>query len=557
MYEPEQNQPTMTTRRRSKRDRNPTRHPPVKQQQQPQPPHKRKPRKIKKDEKTIHDHIITILPSLIGLAVGSLALMAKLGFRGRATVAGIDLGTTNSVICVQTPSKGVGRIDCIPDPLTASPIIPSVVSFTPGGGGQSRSRIPSHVVGAAAKDRMESHPHSTVYHAKRIIGREYRHPAVDDLRTEVPVPIVSNNTSPLFQVQIPLPEDDGHGSRPSAGAFSSAILPSADASTTTSTRTHLLSPQSVGSLVLTHLLSLTSQYLRHSSVTTAVIAIPAEFSMEQRVATLEAYSLAGIKVQRVLEEPTAAALAYGLDEKEGVEYVLVYDFGGGTLDVSLLRMGLDGFVDVMGSAGDNALGGADFDAVVSRFLMEREESVVEPVSVVMDVYEGKQEDDLVSVCAGAGVMEASLCTSSAFHAMAERMKIRLSDVDNDMVSETCLTVSEEFMAAISKAATSSQTSLPPIEQVCHHFIPKSISLTRNEFNTLSQPLFDRAVLPIRNVLEEQDMSKEDIDEVVMVGGTTRMPHIRELVKQELGIEKLNVEIDPDLTVAYGAASVID
>jgi molecular chaperone DnaK (HSP70) len=292
-------------------------------------------------------------------------------------------------------------------------------------------------------------------------------------------------------------------------------------------------------------------------VKTAVIAIPAEFSMEQRRATLEAYALAGIKVQRVLEEPTAAALAYGLDEKEGVEYVLVYDFGGGTLDVSLLRMGQDGFVDVMGSAGDNALGGADFDALVSHFLMDRFHEAVDPVRLIMNVYDGKQEDDLVNVCASTVGMEASLCTSSAFHTMAERMKIRLSDVDNDLVSETCLTISDEFTAAISNAGTSSQTTLPPIEQVCQHFVPKTISLTRNEFNTVSQPLFDRAVLPIRNVLEEQDMSKEDIDEVVMVGGTTRMPHIRELVKQELGIEKLNVEIDPDLTVAYGAASVID
>lgn len=461
--------------------------------------------------------------------------MAKMGFRGRATVAGIDLGTTNSVICVQAPSKSVGEITCIPDPVTSSPIIPSVVSFV------SSSTPP--LVGYDAKSRIDSHPLSTIYHAKRIIGRQFTDQAVSDLQNEVPFSIISNSTShePLLSLTIP-----------SSPLSSTSLLPSADAASLPTTSRHY-PPESISAMVLSYLIKLTSQHLRHNSVTTAVIAIPAEFTPSQRHATLRAYKEAGIKVLRILEEPTAAALAYGLDEKEGVEHVLVYDFGGGTLDVSVLRMARDGYVDVMGSRGDGDLGGVDFDVAVSHLLME--DVGEEKRKGVEDMLErmGVGEDDVWAVCAGEE-RKGSLCTSGAFHSMAERMKIALSglvdDNETDSVArDQCWLVDDGYFD--DAAATLS------LERLCDHLTVREFQLSKDDFNRVSKPLFERSVLPIRQVLKDLGMSKEDIDEVVMVGGTTRMPQIRELVKKELNVKQLNVEIDPDLTVAYGAASVID
>lgn len=450
-----------------------------------------------KNEQNTHTAILSILPSLGGVFVAVLALMAKMGFRGRATIAGIDLGTTNSVICVQMPSKGVGEISCIPDPLTNSAIIPSVVSFS--------SRKP--IAGYAAKQLIDTHPRSTIYNAKRIIGRPYNDPAVEVLRKEAQFQIVENKTEnaisgALFQIDEPL-------------------LP-------------VFSPEKIGSLVLSHLISITSKYLGHSSVKSAVIAIPAEFSPAQRHATILAYKLAGIKVLRILEEPTAAALAYGLDEKPGVEHVLVYDFGGGTLDVSILRLGKDSYVEVMGSAGDSNLGGADFDVAISRHLVattdtNSADTMLNTLSI--------QEDQLPCE-------NMPLCRVASFHTMAENMKINLS-TGLDTVNSTCYTVHKAFFQK------------PTIQNICQHLKPITIILTRKKFDELVKKLYKKSVLPIRQVLKDLDMLKEDIDEVVMVGGTTRMPQIRELVKEELGKDYLNVDIDPDLTVAYGAASVID
>jgi len=130
----------------------------------------------------------------------------------------------------------------------------------------------------------------------------------------------------------------------------------------------VISPEFVGSKVLEHLLDMAKKHLGHSQVKTAVIAVPAKFNSQQRAATADAFKMAGLKVGRVLEEPTAAALAYGLHRKPGVDHILVYDFGGGTLDVSILHVS-KGYVGVMGSAGDDRLGGADFDELIAKYLM--------------------------------------------------------------------------------------------------------------------------------------------------------------------------------------------
>jgi hypothetical protein len=245
-----------------------------------------------------------LIPSFIGLGVLVFAVMAQRGFRGRASVAGIDLGTTNSVICIQAPSKSVGAIDCVPDPDTGSPIIPSVVAFLEpherkvGPSSKTPSKLTPHpsyvMVGHRAKQRIDSHPHHTLYNAKRVLGRPSSDEAVKMLQNEVEFKITTTNESDEVVFQV---DDD-------------VVIP----------------PHQVGSYVVNHLMQLAKDFLGHDNVHSAVLAVPAKFDPLQRQRTMEAFKNAGITVARVLEEPTAAALAYGLHKKEGVEKILVYDF---------------------------------------------------------------------------------------------------------------------------------------------------------------------------------------------------------------------------------------
>jgi len=507
--------------------------------------------------------IEALLPSLGIVAVLACGIVAKMGWRGRATVAGIDLGTTNSVICVQQQSKGVGEINCIRDPLTDSPIIPSVISFldphhtkdiraaklTKDDLGYNLSPNPSYVlVGAAAKDRIDTHPHHTLYHAKRVLGRTFDHEAVQDLAQEVEFEVATNNkvdntngeNGVVFNVPYSSSETVIDGER-----IDTLSIP----------------PYQVGSYIVNHLMQITKQYLGHDNVRSAVIAIPAKFNGIQRQATVEAFKNVGIKVARILEEPVAAALAYGLQKKEKVDFIMVYDFGGGTLDVSLLQVFEGGYVEVIGVDGDDRLGGADFDAAIAHTLLESNEGIGSKiVNKVTDIFGRLQEvidiqqsdvgDDieelLVSGC--PRLQETPLCSLSSFHTMGEKMKIELSSYNNGngIVRRKCLGISQD-----------SDEKPRRISQFCALLEPIEFVLTSEQYDSACESLYERSILPIRRILKDLEMKKEEIDEVVMVGGTTRMPQIRDLVKNELNVDYLNTSIDPDLTVAYGAASVID
>jgi len=471
-----------------------------------------------------------MIPSFIGVAILGFAVMAQLGFRGRATVAGIDLGTTNSVVCVQAPAKGVGEIECIKDPSTGSPIIPSVVSFleawerSVGPSSKVPSLLdphPSHVVvGQAAKRRIDSHPHHTLYNAKRILGRPASDHAVGEMQKEVEFEIDEQDGAPVFRV---------------------------------TDSPHAITPKQVGSYVVNHLMQITKKVLGHDNVKSAVICVPAKFNTEQRMATYQAFRDAGVNVARVVEEPTAAALAYGLHRKEGVDYILVYDFGGGTLDVSLLHVS-EGFVDVMGSDGDDRLGGADFDAAVAHFLLEHRggNHIVNHVAAAFlqltkDMPTDVDLEDKLSASCPA-LETVPLCTSSSFHTLGEQLKIGLSAYPehDGSVEAACLRLPTDV----------SPESLS-LETFCSSLVPTTLILTSKEYDETVQELYDRSVLPIQRVLHDLDLSSDDIDEVVMVGGTTRMPQIRSIVRQALPTAAMNTRIDPDITVAYGAASVID
>ena len=475
---------SITPRRRGKRDKAPRR-----------PVH----RKPKSSELASGPEVL--LPSFIGLAILVCAVMAKMGFRGRASVAGIDLGTTNSVICVQQLEKGLGKIECIPDE-TNNVIVPSVVSFW------GKDQI---VVGRAAKERIESHPLSTIYQAKRVLGRPFHDPSVTHFQHEVE-----------FAVH---PSDSAEGE---------------NASVVFQVGTKQITPVQIGSMVVKHLLQMTHRYLGHENVKSAVICVPAQFNALQRQATVQAFRDAGVSVQRILEEPAAAALAYGLQHKDGVDFILVYDFGGGTLDVSLLQVSGDGFVDVMGSDGDDRLGGADFDSAIAHYWLEQHPSVVDRVHRHLPQI---QDTDLPCL-----KEQHPLCTASSFHTIGEQLKIQLSSIVSHnataVVQAQCLGLEQDVQAH-------------DIASLCSSLRPVTLELTPAMFAQIVQPLLNRSVAPIHRLLQDFQLTSADIDEVVMVGGTTRMPQIRQLVQEALIHSKVNTHIDPDITVAYGAASVND
>ena len=524
--------------------------------------------KKKKQSKSLQRHgqdaqsggMDAIIPSFIGLTVLVVCVMAHRGFRGRASVAGIDLGTTHSVVCVQAPSKSVGEIECIPDPLTGSPIIPSVVSFLLPEEEQyqrqqkksfknamtesSLSPHPSQVViGRAAKRRIDTHPHHTLYNAKRVMGRGASDPAVQDLRQEVE-----------FSINCEAGDEGGAGSEENSSMVSFQV------------DDMLISPPQVGSYIVYYLMEWTKQYLQHDNVHSAVIAVPAKFDSEQRMATMMAFKRAGVKVTRVLEEPTAAALAYGLDKKDGVELILVYDFGGGTLDISILHVADGGFVDVLGSDGDDRLGGADFDAAVAHLLLEKHEDVI---ALWGDV--GVDPEELSVSCPNEITITRPLCTVSSFHTIGEQLKISLSeqllekqneahsseDADttvssSDLVADaTCLSLPKGY------TTTKESTKAESLQDLCSRLVPTPLRITLAEYDQVSTSLYERALLPAWRLLKDLSLSDSDMDEIVLVGGTTRMPQIRSLVQSAFSHAPLNTHIDPDLTVAYGAASVND
>jgi len=493
--------------------------------------------------------------------------MAKMGFRGRVDVAGIDLGTTNSVICVQELTNSVGEINCIPDPTNNSPLIPSVVSFlhpeessyvhptreTVLKQEKSELLLKNVAVGDAAKRRIDSHPHSTIYHAKRFLGRSFDSVEVKELTREVEFKVRSNPNDVIIGKEEEEEEEKKSGVQFHIPMEEHASIPSSQ---------YNLSPEKVGAYIISHLLSLAAAYLGYDNIKSAVIAVPAKFTPLQRARTAQAFQMAGIRVARVLEEPTAAALAYGLNKKPNVNYIMVYDFGGGTLDVSVLHVS-DGYVEVMASEGDDTLGGADFDSAVAHYITESDENVKAQVKFVAGVmerlmvrhYEDKGEDaeevdmegQLSDVCVDK-MRNIPLCQISSMHTIAEKMKIALSDDETNVIQQECLGVN-----LVSSNIKQEWT----LERLCDALTPVTLSITRDQFHQASESLFQRSLLPVRQVLSDLDLSPTDMDEVVMVGGTTRMPKIRELVKEELQLEQLNTHIDPDITVAYGAASVID
>ena len=461
-----------------------------------------------------------LIPSLIGLVLIGFVLMGRAGFRGRATVVGMDLGTTNSVICVQAQSKGVGEIQCTPDPSTGSPIIPSVVSLLPESerpvGPSSKVESPLHphpsstIIGSKAKHCIDSHPQHTLYNAKRVLGKSFADPSVQELVNEVEFTIsTQTGDDVIFQVD----------------------------------EEHSISPHQVGSYIIYHMVQWTRQV--HPSISSAVITVPAQFTPHQRQQTALAYQQAGLKVARILEEPTAAALAYGLHLKEGVEKILVYDFGGGTLDISILHVS-DGFCDVLGVDGDSRLGGADLDAAIAHALEEGHSEILQRLKAYTLSKESTSVEDLIAECPDQITDAIPLCSRSCFHTLAEQLKIGVSSTNHTATAQ-CWGLPSSSM----------QEEDQETQSICETLESVELTLTPDDFWLQTKSLLQRSLVPVERLLQDLSIQTQEIDEVVLIGGTTRLPHIRQLVQDYFAASQINFHIDPDITVAYGAASVND
>ena len=368
-------------------------------------------------------------------------------------VVGIDLGTTNSVIAVVIG----GEPQVIPN-AEGSRLTPSVVAFTKTG---------ERLVGQMAKRQAILNPENTVYSIKRFMGRRYSE--VETERKMVPYKV----------------EEGGNG-------MAVARLPAAG---------KVFTPEEISAMILQKMKADAEAYLGEP-VAEAVITVPAYFNDAQRTATKNAGEIAGLKVLRIINEPTASCLAYGLDKKKP-ETILVFDLGGGTFDVSVLEIG-EGVFEVKATNGDTHLGGDDWDERIVNWLADqfkREQGI--------DLRQDRQ--------ALQRLREAS-----------ERAKVELSTV-----AQT--TINLPFITADANG-------------------PKHLDyvLTRAKFEEMTAALVERCIGPFKQALADAKMTEKDLDEVILVGGATRMPMIQELVRRLTGKEP-NKEVHPDEVVAVGAA----
>ena len=370
-----------------------------------------------------------------------------------ARAVGIDLGTTNSVVAAVTEG---GKAEVIPN-AEGSRTTPSVVAFTEDG---------QRLVGQVAKRQAILNPEATVYSVKRFIGRKW-----DEVTEEakmVPYKVVKG---PDDAVRIEI-------------------------------RGKQQAPEEISALVLRKLAEDAGKYLGER-VTEAVITVPAYFNDAQRQATKNAGTIAGLEVLRIINEPTAAALAYGLDKK-GQETVLVFDLGGGTFDVSLLDVG-DGLVEVRAVNGDGHLGGDDFDKRIVDWLAD----------------EFKRDQ-------GIDLRNDAQALQRLYEA-AERAKIELS------------------------SSTQTQINLPFITADASGPKHLSTTLARSKFEQLTADLVERCRKPLEAALADAKVTADDIDEVILVGGSTRIPAVQELVRRLTGGKDPNMTVNPDEVVAVGAA----
>ncbi len=366
-------------------------------------------------------------------------------------IIGIDLGTTNSVVAVREGNETKVLIN-----QQGSRITPSVVAFT-----DKDQRL----VGQPAKHQQVTNPKNTVYSIKRFMGR--RHKEVAEEEKQVPFEIIGGPEE-LVKVNV---------------------------------RGKDYTPQEISAMILQDLKKTAEDYLGQE-VDRAVVTVPAYFNDSQRTATKEAGEIAGFKVERIINEPTAAALAYGLDSKKN-EKVAVFDFGGGTFDISILDIG-DNVFEVLSTSGDTHLGGDDLDEIL--------------INHIADEFKKTEGINLRSDAMALQRLKEA----------AEKAKCELSTAMETNINLPFITATQDG--------------------------PKHLTMTlpRAKFEQLGEPIFDRLRGPCKNALSDAGLSTGEVDEVILVGGSTRIPKVRQITKEIFGKEP-NKSVNPDEAVALGAA----
>ncbi|EUB58477.1 glucose-regulated protein [Echinococcus granulosus] len=378
----------------------------------------------------------------------------KSGKEEYGTVIGIDLGTTYS--CVGVFKNG--RVEIIANDQ-GNRITPSYVAFSGDG---------ERLIGDAAKNQLTSNPKNTLFDAKRLIGRDYDDKDVQGDIKRYPFKVINKNNKPYMKVQV--------GSEEKGFA-----------------------PEEVSAMVLSKMKEIAEAYLG-TEVTHAVVTVPAYFNDAQRQATKDAGAIAGLTVLRIINEPTAAAIAYGLDKKDTEKNILVFDLGGGTFDVSLLTID-NGVFEVVATSGDTHLGGEDFDQRLIDYFVK--------------LYKKKEGKDITKDDRAVQKLRREV----------EKAKRTLSTEHSTMIEIDNLFEGKDF----------------------------SEPLTRARFEELNNDLFRSTLKPVMKVMEDSGLKKEDIDDIVLVGGSTRIPKIQQLVKEFFNGKEPSRGINPDEAVAYGAA----
>ncbi|CAL4953009.1 unnamed protein product [Urochloa decumbens] len=373
----------------------------------------------------------------------------------KQTVIGIDLGTTYSCVGVYRN----GHVGIIANDQ-GNRITPSWVAFTDGG---------ERLIGEAAKNQAAANPSRTIYDAKRLMGRQFGDAVVQRDMKLLPYAVVDRNGKPHVRVQV----RDGD--------------------------VREFSPEEVSAMVLTKMKETAEAYLGEK-VTHAVITVPAYFNDAQRQATKDAGVIAGLTVVRTLNEPTAAAIAYGIDKKGAEKKVLVFDLGGGTFDVSVLAID-NGVFEVLATNGDTHLGGEDFDQRVMDYFIK--------------LVKRRHGRDIAGDARALGKLRRE----------CERAKRALSNQHQVRVEVEALFDGVDF----------------------------SEQLTRARFEELNNDLFRKTMVPVKKAMADAGLKKGDIDEIVLVGGSTRIPKVQQLLRDYFNGKEPNRGVNPDEAVAYGAA----
>lgn len=366
---------------------------------------------------------------------------------------GIDLGTTYSCVGVWRN----GRVDICPNEQ-GNRITPSYVAYQKDG---------TRLVGDAAKNQASQNPTNTIFDVKRLIGRNYKDQTVQTDKTLFPFNVVaSKKGKPNIQID--------HSDKQ-------------------------FSPEEISAIILRKMKETAEAFLGQT-VHHAVVTVPAYFNDAQRQATKDAGTIAGLKVERVINEPTAAAIAYGLDKQDKEENILVFDLGGGTFDVTLLSID-NGVFEVRATSGNTHLGGQDFDHRLMEYFIKQ--------------FKRTSEIDITND-----------------NRALQRLRKQCENAKRTLSTQTTATIDCE---ALSQGVDFSAT------------------ISRAKFEELNLDLFKKTLVPVTQVLKDAGMSKNDIDEIILVGGSTRIPKVQSMLQQYFNGKKLNREINPDEAVAYGAA----